>query len=70
MDTAVRNLTHFAGWTQAEAVAAATRNPARLARLNNKGELKTGADADFLVLNNNGEVMKTFIRGIECSRSI
>jgi N-acetylglucosamine-6-phosphate deacetylase len=67
MDRAVRNLTLFAGWTQAEAVAAATRNPARLARLLNKGELKPGADADFLVLNNKGEVMKTFIRGVECS---
>ncbi len=67
MDNAVRSLTRFAGWTQAEAVAAATRNPARLARLANKGELKPGADADFLVLNGNGEVMKTFIRGVDCS---
>jgi N-acetylglucosamine-6-phosphate deacetylase len=67
MDSAVRNVTRFADWTQAQAVAAATRNPARLARLANKGELKAGADADFLVLNQNGEVMKTFIRGVEGS---
>jgi N-acetylglucosamine-6-phosphate deacetylase len=67
MDRAVRNLSRFAGWTLLEAVAAATRNPARVARCANKGVLSAGADADFLVLNERGEVLRTFIGGVECS---
>lgn len=67
MDRAVRNLARFAGWTLPQAVAAASRNPARVARLANKGVLAAGADADFVVLNPAGEVLRTFIGGLECS---
>ncbi|MGC2245080.1 MAG: N-acetylglucosamine-6-phosphate deacetylase [Terriglobales bacterium] len=70
MDKAVHNFSHFSGCTMSEAIAAASRNPARLARLSNKGELKVGADADFIVLNNDGDVTRTFIRGVECVRSV
>jgi N-acetylglucosamine-6-phosphate deacetylase len=66
MDTAVRNLARFAGWSLPQAVAAASRNPARVARLANKGVLAPGADADFLVLNAAGEVQRTFVGGREC----
>ena len=68
MDRAVRNLARFAEWDLAQAVAAASRNPARVARIANKGALTVGADADFVVLNAEGEVLRTFIGGVECSK--
>ena len=67
MDRAVRNLSRFAGWSLPQAVAAASRNPARVAGLANKGVLAAGADADFVVLNPTGEVLRTFVGGLECS---
>jgi len=67
MDNAVRNLARFTGWTLSQAVTAASRNPARVARLANKGVLSAGADADFVVLNPAGEVLRTFIGGVECA---
>jgi len=68
MDRAVRNLVRFAEWDLPQGVAAATRNPARVARIANKGVLAVGADADFVVLSPAGEVLRTFIGGVECSR--
>jgi len=67
MDRAVRNLAHFAGWELPQAIAAASRNPARVAGLASKGVLAPGADADFVVLDAQGEVLRTFIGGVECS---
>jgi N-acetylglucosamine-6-phosphate deacetylase len=69
MDAAVRNLSCFAGWSISQAAATASRNPARTAGLANKGVLAVGADADFIVLNSAGEVLRTFIGGLECSHS-
>ncbi len=68
MDRAVRNLAQFAEWNLPEAVAAASQNPARVARITNKGVLAAGADADFVVLSPEGGVLRTFVGGIECSR--
>jgi N-acetylglucosamine-6-phosphate deacetylase len=68
MERAVRNLSKFAGWDLRKSVATATRNPARIARIANKGTLAAGADADFVVLSPEGEVLRTFIGGVECSR--
>ncbi|MFZ0480834.1 MAG: N-acetylglucosamine-6-phosphate deacetylase [Terriglobales bacterium] len=65
MDRAVRNLAQFAGWSVSESVSAASRNPARVAGCGGKGVLSAGADADFLVLNEEGEVLRTFIGGVE-----
>jgi N-acetylglucosamine-6-phosphate deacetylase len=67
MDKAVHNLARFAGWSLPQAVAAASRNPARVARLTNKGSLAAGADADFVVLSPAGNVLRTFVGGVECS---
>jgi N-acetylglucosamine-6-phosphate deacetylase len=67
MDRAVRNLARFAEWDLPQAVAAASRNPARAARIANKGVLAAGADADFVVLSAEGEVLRTFVGGVECS---
>ncbi len=66
LDRAVRNLARFAEWELPQAVAAASQNPARVARIANKGVLAAGADADFVVLNSEGEVLRTFIGGVEC----
>ena len=68
MDRAVRNLARFAEWDLSQAVAAASRNPARVARIADKGVLAVGVDADFVVLSPAGEVLRTFIGGVECSR--
>jgi len=67
MDKAVRNLARFADWSLPEAVAAASQNPARVARIANKGVLAAGADADFVVLSPTGEVLRTFVGGVECA---
>ncbi|MBZ5667987.1 MAG: N-acetylglucosamine-6-phosphate deacetylase [Acidobacteriia bacterium] len=67
MDRAVRNLARFAEWNLPQAVGAASQNPARVARIANKGVLAAGADADFVVLSAEGEVLRTFVGGIECS---
>ena len=48
-----------------EAVAMATRNPARAIGLETKGQLTVGADADFVVLSPQLEVARTFIAGNE-----
>jgi len=68
MDRAVQNLARFAEWNLPQAVAAASKNPARVAQIANKGVLAVGADADFVVLNSRAEVLRTFIGGEECAR--
>jgi N-acetylglucosamine-6-phosphate deacetylase len=68
MDRAVRNLARYADWDLSCAVAAASRNPARAAGIANKGVLAAGADADFVVLSPSGEVLRTFVGGVECAR--
>src|SRR6202051_2997445 len=64
MDRAVRNLARFAEWDLPRAAAAASRNPARAARIANKGTLAVGADADFIVVDPQGEVLGTFVGGV------
>ena len=68
MDRAVRNLQRFAEWDLPQAIAAASRNPARVAGISNKGVLTAGADADFIVLSAEGEVLRIFVGGVECTR--
>lgn len=64
MDRAVRNVTQFAGWSLQDAVCAATLNPARAVGLaQGYGILAPGAEANLVVLNRDGEVRKTMVRG-------
>ena len=63
MNRAVRNLARFAEWDLSIAIAAATRNPACVLGSNNKGGLAAGADADFIVLDQDGNVLRTFVGG-------
>jgi N-acetylglucosamine-6-phosphate deacetylase len=65
LDRAVRNVMDFAGWTLQNAVRLATYNPARVLGMEKrKGIIATGADADFAILNQRGEVLNTVIGGI------
>jgi N-acetylglucosamine-6-phosphate deacetylase len=63
MDRAVRNIAQFAGWSLRDAVRAATLNPARAVGLKQRGVIATGAEANLVVMNPAGEVMKTMVRG-------
>jgi len=63
MDRAVRNVTHFAGWTLQNAVRLATLNPARAVGLAQHGRLAPGAEANIVALSPDGEVRKTIVRG-------
>jgi N-acetylglucosamine-6-phosphate deacetylase len=68
MDRAIRNVTKFSNWTLRDAVRAATLNPAQAVGLSGKcGKLVVGAEANFVVLSPEGEVLKTIVggRGIE-----
>ncbi len=48
-----------------EAIAMVTENPARAIRLETKGRLAVGADADFVVLSQRLEVLQTFASGAQ-----
>jgi N-acetylglucosamine-6-phosphate deacetylase len=64
MDRAVRNVTKFSDWSLREALRAATLNPARtLGLAGHHGILSRGAEANFNVLSQAGEVLKTIVRG-------
>jgi N-acetylglucosamine-6-phosphate deacetylase len=63
MDRAIRNAMNFAHWDLQQAVRIATMNPAGVAGAQNKGVLRPGAHADFVVLTANGEVRATVVKG-------
>jgi N-acetylglucosamine-6-phosphate deacetylase len=63
MDRAVRNVTQFARWTLKDAVRAASLNPARATGLAGHGLLAAGSDANFVVMNPSGELLKTVVHG-------
>ncbi|TDL20061.1 Metallo-dependent hydrolase [Rickenella mellea] len=65
MDTCVRNFARFTGCSLGEAIKCATYNPAKCLNIENcKGTLRPGADADFVVLDRQGRVVSTWVRGI------
>ena len=61
----VRTLVRDVDVTLHEAIAMATKNPAREIGLERKGCLEAGADADLVVISAKLEVMRTFIAGKE-----
>jgi N-acetylglucosamine-6-phosphate deacetylase len=63
LDRALRNAMRFADWDLQSAVRAATLNPARVVVQKKKGILQRGADADFVVLSEKGEVRSTIAKG-------
>jgi N-acetylglucosamine-6-phosphate deacetylase len=64
MDQAVRNLVSL-GASLEFALAAASRNPARLLRRDDLGELQVGGPADIVVLDDRLEVRRTLVGGAE-----
>ncbi len=61
----VRTMVRIADVPLHEAITMATENPARAIGLKTKGRLAVGADADFVVLSPNLEVLRAFVRGEE-----
>jgi N-acetylglucosamine-6-phosphate deacetylase len=59
----VRNMVKQVGIPLHEAVAMASANPAGALALNTKGKLEAGADADFVVLSPELEVLQTYVSG-------
>jgi N-acetylglucosamine-6-phosphate deacetylase len=63
MDQAVRNLMQYSGCSLAQAVGAASINPARLIGADQKGRLQPGADADLLLMDAQGNLMVSIANG-------
>jgi len=69
MDTCVRNFFKFTQCGVARALEAASLHPARaLGLAPRKGTLQFGADADFVLLDDELAVHATYIAGRECWR--
>src|SRR5690606_6189926 len=65
MDDAFRNIIKFTGCTIQEAVQMTSSNQAREFGLTQKGSLLAGKDADFVWMNEQLQVQKTYRRGVE-----
>ena len=64
LDACVRNFVRFTGCTIGEALRCATYNPAKCLGIENrKGTLRAGADADLVVMDKQGNVLNTWVRG-------
>ena len=63
MTQLVRTLVREAGVPLTDAIAMASRSPARQIGLANKGEIALGQDADLVVLSPELEVRRTFLTG-------
>src|SRR5437660_5853401 len=61
----VRTMVHDVDLPLHEAIAMASKNPARAIGLKPKGRLSVGADADLVILSPNLEVSQTFVGGEE-----
>ncbi len=62
-DTALQNMMEWLGLLIEEVLPALTSTPARMLGLPRKGSLTPGADADLLLLNPQGRLVKTFVGG-------
>ncbi len=63
LDAAVRLLIDYTGCSVAEALTMASRTPADLLRLERKGRIAPGADADILLLDPSLQVQATLVAG-------
>ncbi len=60
---ALKNLVHKANIPLEEALPMLTETPATMLKLDKKGKIAVGFDADFVVLDENLDIQKTIIRG-------
>ncbi|PPQ64933.1 hypothetical protein CVT26_015652 [Gymnopilus dilepis] len=66
LDKCVRNFSRFTGCSLGEAIKCATYNPAKCLGIEDKkGTLRPGAHADFVILDRQGIVLSTWVRGKE-----
>jgi N-acetylglucosamine-6-phosphate deacetylase len=63
MDQAVRSLVTFTGCSKARALEAASRRPAEVLGIGTKGALAIGTDADIVLLNQDLQIVATYIGG-------
>ncbi|KAK0486935.1 carbohydrate esterase family 9 protein [Armillaria luteobubalina] len=64
LDKCVRNFTRFTGCDMGHAIKCATVNPAKCLGIEDrKGTLRSGADADLVVLDKQGYVQSTWVKG-------
>ncbi|KAI4277910.1 MAG: hypothetical protein L6R38_005351 [Xanthoria sp. 2 TBL-2021] len=63
LDECIRNLTQWSGCSLAQAVQCATENIARMMGLKDRGVIEMGRRADFVVLDDTGRVLETWIGG-------
>lgn len=61
----VRNLIRWSGCNVAEAVKCVTENVSDFMGLQDRGKLEAGRRADFVVLNDEGEVLQTWVAGMK-----
>lgn len=62
-EIALKNFLEWTDWAFEEALLGLTLNPARALKLERKGALEPGADADIAILDTRFRVMKTFVGG-------
>jgi N-acetylglucosamine-6-phosphate deacetylase len=62
-ETALRNFIEWTDWAFDEALLGLTLNPARALKLEKKGVLEPGADADLVMMDTSFRIMKTFVAG-------
>ncbi len=62
-EVALKNFVEWTGFTIRESLLALTANPASALRLQRKGIINIGADADLTVFDSNFHVLKTFVAG-------
>ena len=64
LDKCVRNFVRFTGCSLGEAIKCVTYNPAKCLGIEDrKGTLRSGADADFVVLDRKGYPVSTWVKG-------
>jgi N-acetylglucosamine-6-phosphate deacetylase len=62
-ERALKNLVDWCGFSLDDALLGLTQNPAQALRLQGKGLLEPGADADIVILDTDLSVVKTFVGG-------
>ena len=63
MDLAVKNALKMLNIDLPQAVRMASTNPANVLGLQNKGQIREGFDADFFLMDNNYQVVQTWVAG-------
>ena len=63
MDLAVKNALKMLNIDLPQAVRMASTNPANVLGLQNKGQIREGFDADFFLMDNNHQVLQTWVAG-------